>query len=409
MTLELAEQDRLSPRNAAGELRRRVLDYLRSTRPAPGSRLATEAELVRSLKVSRSTVRRALDPLERAGWIDRRAGAGTFVGRRVGELVALGQQAAADADAGRETTEQLRVRHGRGIVRVAVLIFNIGDLAHDWYTPAILEGLDSAGDEHRVVVELLGDRDGDTDAISRRLELSRPDVLICLSSRPQHAFILRDAQRLGIHCLVSGTPHLGLGIPAVCEDNRQAMRLAVEQLHQCGHRRIALAIQSQNEPWALERHEAFIDAMAAMGHSSPEQLVHWLPLNDPRSGRDESMESLWRFIDRTGPTAVLAGSYMPMLYLDRLQRVGRIRIPEQLSVVSFEQNLAASQWLGGMDIAYVRFPFQQMGGLLAAHARALVNGQSVPSVSHLAAEWISGRSVEPVLVPSHFLIAGGES
>ncbi|HEX8757286.1 MAG TPA: GntR family transcriptional regulator [Steroidobacteraceae bacterium] len=45
----------------------------------PAQRIPTEAELCRSFNVSRITVRRSLDELERDGWLSRQQGRGTFV------------------------------------------------------------------------------------------------------------------------------------------------------------------------------------------------------------------------------------------------------------------------------------------------------------------------------------------
>jgi GntR family transcriptional regulator len=48
----------------------------------PGDRLPTEPELGRQLSVSRGTVRRAFDDLEREGLVSRQPGRGTFVAQR---------------------------------------------------------------------------------------------------------------------------------------------------------------------------------------------------------------------------------------------------------------------------------------------------------------------------------------
>lgn len=365
-------------RGAASALRDQVVEYLRQARPQPGSTFLTDADLVEMSNLSRSTVRRALDELQREGWIERHVGRGTFVGPRV--AVAGLEGSAVNA------TEA-------SVVRLAVLVFKIGDLPHDWYTPLVLEGIDSAADEHQVTVELVGDRLQDVEAMVRRVTRSRPDVLVCLSSEPKHAFVLRDAQRLGIHCLVTGTPHIGLGLPAVCEDNRQAMRLAVDHLVAQGHERIGLLMQRNTERWVWDRHEAYGEALASHGLSTDEALVHWVAMDEPVQGSEAGQEAVSAFLDRRKPTAVLAGSYLPMLYLDRLVRSGRLAVPRDLSVVSFEQNLDKGEWLGGIRPTYVRFPLREIGQRVAELARMAMEDEGLPAVSYLPARLVAGESV----------------
>lgn len=388
MSFELCLSKTFPSKDAARSLRGEVLDFLIRTRPEPGTRLATEATLVRLSRLSRSTVRRALDPLEREGWINRKAGAGTFVGQRIrNDGPAENVPATLPATPAHEPA--------RSVVRIAVLIFNIGDLAHDWYTPRILEGIDDVAHEHAVSVELVGDRDGDSDAISRRLENSRPDVLVCLSNEPRHAFVIRDAQKMGIRCVVAGTPHLGLGVASVSEDNRQSTRLAVQHLINQGHRRIGFAIQRVVEPWVMERHEAYHDALAEAGIESEESLVHWIRRDDPRSGSAASMESVAQFIRTRQPTAILAASYQPMMYIDRLCRAGRLNVPADLSVVSFEQSPLNGEWQNS-GWTYVKFPLREMGRTIANLARDLIAGRQNEKHVVLSAELVPGDTVARV-------------
>jgi LacI family transcriptional regulator len=381
VSIDLVLSQSFPAKNAASQLRGEVLRYLKRARPQPGTPLATEARLVELSRLSRSTVRRALDPLERDGWIDRRVGAGTFVGARVRE--ALPDDGPAPP----------AVRGPAKTVRIAVLIFSIGDLAHDWYTPRILEGIDEVAHEHPVSVELVGDRDGDSDAISRRLENSRPDVLVCLSSEPRHSFVIRDAQKMGIRCVVAGTPHLGLGIHGVCEDNRQATRLAVQHLVEQGHRRIGFAIQRVVEPWVMERHEAYHEALASAGIEPDESLVHWIGRNEPRGGSAKSQEAMHKFLQTRRPTGLLAGSHLPMLYIEQFCRNGRLAVPDDLSVVSFEQDSVTGQGLAPAGTTYVRFPLCEMGRTIANMARGLVAGETQQQTVLLSAELVPGGTV----------------
>lgn len=63
------------PERVAEQLRSMILQGTLQ----PGARLPTEPELSRLLNVSRSTLRSALDRLEREGFVARRRGVGTFV------------------------------------------------------------------------------------------------------------------------------------------------------------------------------------------------------------------------------------------------------------------------------------------------------------------------------------------
>jgi DNA-binding LacI/PurR family transcriptional regulator/DNA-binding transcriptional regulator YhcF (GntR family) len=371
---------RFSSRNATEELRRLLMDFLRDAHLEPGTRLATEAEMLGVVKLSRSTIRRALEPLEKDGWIDRIAGSGTYVGRRIRELAAVKEAPA--------WNDVSRVRRSRGIVRVAVLIFRIGDLANDWYTPRILQGLDDASDEHRIAVELLGDRDADPEAISRRLELSRPDALVCLSNQPRHAFVLRDAQRLGIHCFVSGTPLASLGLPGVCEDNRQAMTLAVDHLLAHGHTRIGVVLPRLVEPWVFDRLDAY---SVAMSRASLSAAVHWCDSETHAATACEMMEA---FVRGAGLTALVPSHVTAMRSLDRLVSLRRLRVPDDVSVVSFEQDHADRGYLGHPDVARIVFPLREMGQRLASMARhAVDSGQPASTLQVLPAALTPGTSV----------------
>jgi GntR family transcriptional regulator len=63
-------------------VRQAVEELIRANRLRPGDRLPTEPELVERLAVSRGTVRRAFDDLEREGIVSRQPGRGTFVAER---------------------------------------------------------------------------------------------------------------------------------------------------------------------------------------------------------------------------------------------------------------------------------------------------------------------------------------
>src|SRR5436190_10237114 len=73
----------LPARGSAVALREQLVDYLIQHKPAAGARFLSDHELARASGLSRPTVRRALDSLQRDGWIEQRPGIGTFIGPRV--------------------------------------------------------------------------------------------------------------------------------------------------------------------------------------------------------------------------------------------------------------------------------------------------------------------------------------
>jgi DNA-binding GntR family transcriptional regulator len=70
----------LPARGSATALREQLLDHLLRIRPRVGERFLSDHELSRISRLSRPTVRRALDDLQRDGWIERRPGIGTLTG-----------------------------------------------------------------------------------------------------------------------------------------------------------------------------------------------------------------------------------------------------------------------------------------------------------------------------------------
>jgi GntR family transcriptional regulator len=73
------ELTRSSEGTLHGQLYRTLVDKIKRGEVKPGDRLPTEAELVSTYAVSRTTARRALDELRRAELVERCPGRGTFV------------------------------------------------------------------------------------------------------------------------------------------------------------------------------------------------------------------------------------------------------------------------------------------------------------------------------------------
>jgi LacI family transcriptional regulator len=390
-------------RGAADALRDRVIVYLRDRRAKPGSPLLTDAQIVERTGLSRSTVRRALDGLQRDGWVSRTPGRGTFAGPRL-------------ASADREVDPTRRGKTANAL-RLGVVLFDIAKLATDWITPHVLAGIDEAAEASGVKVELYGATEPEANAIVRRLERDRPDVLVSLAAKPSDALLLRDAVRLGIPSLVMGTAHQYLGLPAVVEDNLDAARRATRRLLEAGHERVGFVINRWPAGWVFERQEGFEQAMSEANLDVDTPGVCWIGRSDHPGHRDQivshreaafvsqasdepltgAVERVEAWLRRHRPTGVVAGSYVGVWALTEAARRLGLSVPRDLSVVAFDPHPQVPEWLGVGEPSLVRLPLRAMGRRIAQVSRALAEGVDPGRVGRVrvAFEDQPGVSVAP--------------
>lgn len=365
----------LPARGSAEALRHQLIEHLLRTSPAVGERFLSDHELARIAGLSRPTVRRALDELHRQGWIERRQGLGTFIGPRAGMSTHLRDRVSPSSRAG---------------VRLALLIHQLGDLGHDWYAAGVLSGIDEAADEAGVSIELLGDRDGDVKSISRRLLQTRPHVLAFTAPPPRNVMLIGEARRLDIRCIGTGAFLAALGIPSVCEDGRAGAAAAVNHLIERGHRSIALVLAQYPTPWVFQRRDGYFDGLTAVGIEPDERMVLWLSGDDDERTQAEEFR---RFLDRRHPTAVLFGRGGLARALSPLISSGQLRVPQDLSIVTFDQRPDLPSWLGGVQPTTIELPLRAMGRRLAEMARQIVNGGDPVQSTSLPCSLSDGASV----------------
>lgn len=397
---ELLLPRRFPRRRAATALRNQLINHLVQVKPSPGTPFLSDADLVAKSKLSRSTVRRALDELQRDGWIDRRVGQGTFVGQRVTVPAPAQDDASGASPPGRVARSEHAGTPGAraATLRVAVLAFSVGEAGQDWYTPHVIHGLDSVADELNLSIELVGSHEFDLESIRRRLSRTQPDVLVGLTFEPRYALALRDAERLGTLCLTVGTPNANLGYPVVCEDNVQAMRLAVNHLAEHGHRRIALLQHPHVGQWVFDRLMTFQSAVAELGVPDVESLVHWLPvaLTDRKAEVGASADAVRAYLEREGITAVIAGGWPATRVLDHLVSCRRIRVPDELSLVSIDQSLEGVTMLPGVSQALVQLPLYEMGQAIGRLVCDAAAGKPMPPMTALPCKLRAGTSVRSI-------------
>ena len=299
---EFSFTDTATGQGLADSLRDRLITYLKDASLPAGSKCLTDAELMRRSGLSRTTVRRALDELQRDGWIRREVGRGTFVAAVEGR-----PESKPAAPEVRHDDAGVLAASRSDVLRVAVLVLWQNSNIHDWYSPLVLRGIDQGAVEGELSVELLGHTESAPDQLRARLERSRPDVLVSLAGSLSQTLVIRDAQRLGIPVITVGASCQELALPTVREDNAQGMHLAYEHLRSHGHERIGLLLTMSKYPFVFERLAAFRACCESeLGFDSG--MIHWIQADGGVREVVPEADRLPLYLERAKPTAVISGS-----------------------------------------------------------------------------------------------------
>lgn len=381
-------------RKAFQVLRDRLIAYLVESGASVGDDFCSDAQLMGKSGLSRTTVRKAVDDLCTAGWVERRAGVGTFVGPRV-EL----PQPPAGAVNGRGRKHG----HAHENVCVAVLVHLQREGGVDYFTRGVLQGLDSAALEESIAVELIGDSNMDVQTLVKRLNRTHADILVVMPCTTRHAMLTGVAESLGIRCLVAGTHLYDSGLPMVCEDGAQGAALAVRHLAEQGHRRIGLWLSQAPAVWVHQRRDGYLKALREQGLAPDERLILWTPYSPVEDlacrSQLESVGAFLEYLKANRPTALILGSSgQHTRTLAEGVRKGRLRIPEHLSVVCLDQNYDDYSLYLHRRPTVVALPLVEMGRALARLAREASDtkgrgGEPSATFTKLPCTLIEGDSV----------------
>jgi LacI family transcriptional regulator len=165
---------------------------------------------------------------------------------------------------------------------------------------------------------------------------------------------------------------------------------ATEHLLSLGHRRIAYLGGPAASACNQARMQGYRAAMDAAGAPVPEGYVR-----AGEFGYEDGFVGGAVFLDLPQPpTAVFAGSDETAAGVIEAARARGLRIPEDLSVVGFDDSQVA--WFSSPPLTTVRQPLQEMGGVALRTALRLANGEKLDSHHvELATELVVRRSTAP--------------
>lgn len=292
----------------ADELRRGIL----AGSWAVGTKLPTEQQLADDTGLSLTTVRRAFDELVRQDLVFRRQGAGSFVAERQQER----QRARSTVGVLLPDTQLYYPRVLQGIEATLSAAGVSLQLATYSYDPERentgIDFLIGAGVDGLILVPTLT---GIADPQGRVTELMNLDVPVVLLERS-----LTD---------------LGPGdrTEHVCSDHQGGAYDGVGHLRKLGHQRIGLLTRSNNptEPAVVAGYRRAAEDMAFEPAVLSASKEEW------ESG---AAEQLLKQLQDTGVTAALVFGDREATLLEGAARRAGIRIPQDLALVSYDDELA---------------------------------------------------------------------
>ena len=112
---------------------------------------------------------------------------------------------------------------------------------------------------------------------------------------------------------------------------------------------------------------------------------------------DKSVDAFRRYLDEAKPTALYLGAAPAAEHIRRLIDLDGLKIPQDLSVVTVNQDPKVEAWLGGVKPTIIELPLRETGLIIAEYATMLAQGKSIPDNTPLPCTLSEGNSVKSIL------------
>jgi DNA-binding LacI/PurR family transcriptional regulator len=296
--------------------------HIQSGHWAPGSRILSETELQRQLKISRSTIRQALNNAEMAGLIERVPGRGTFVARK--------------ASSGGEVQ--------RLIAYVTV------DFLSNHFQYELLTGAEQAAKAkgYRIVFCTSNNDITEENKLLDQLVKDKVAGILIWPVLPHTSDgrLFQLTQQKGVPLVLLDRTLPGLAFDCVTSNNYEGAYQATEHLIQLGHRRIVfLSRPILQLSTVSERLRGYQAAMRAAGLTP---LEPWLvgigeemhsnyAFHAYTAGKGEDIKQIRHYLQQPfRPTAIFTMNDLIALQVLKAASQAGVRIPQDLMLVGFD-------------------------------------------------------------------------
>lgn len=271
---------------------------------------------------------------------------------------------------------------------LGILFDSVGSEMAVWhpYTSGILQGVLSASAAAGYNVTIFTELWRNAELSLPKLRDQRTDGILVVAP-PVGTDILPSLRSAGSQVVTISSESGPFGMPSVDVDNALGVALAVQHLWERGHTRIAFLGGEPNMVSAVVREAAFRDARQAAGVQVPPGYVATASYQHAEVAYRQAQRLLTLPVP---PTAVVAGNdQIAMGVLDAARALG-IAVPEQLSVVGFDDIPDAARL--PMPLTTVRQPFGEIGTAATRLLLRLLSGEFVPAETLLVAPTLTVRA-----------------
>lgn len=296
--------------------------------------LPTESELMAYFNMSRQTIRKSLAELEHEGLIYRIQGGGTFVKNATNEDI-----------------------HPIKSHTIAVITTHISD----YIFPQIIDGMEQTLTAHNYSLLLRStqnDPQQEQEALTKLLSMNVCGVIAEPSqsafNQPNEKLYHRFLER-HIPIVTFDSKFKSLHVPYFIVDDQRGSYLGTQHLLELGHHNI-LGIFKSDDQQGLDRMQGFVLAMQDAQKIAEGHFLFY-HTKDVEQKLPQQIEHILQQPD--APTAIVCYNDQIALRVVAAARKLAIKIPEELSLVGFDDSSFAHQY--GLELTTVTHPKRQMG------------------------------------------------
>lgn len=342
-------------------VKEKIKEWITNGEVQPGEKIRSENELVKLFQVSRHTIRQAIGELVHEGWLYREQGAGTFCSKTIQE-------------SGPKTQDIKTNSKNIGVITTYI---------SDYIFPSIIRGIESYLTERGYTLTFAStNNDLETEKQCLQSMLNRQiDGLIVEPTRsgsfnPNINYYF-ELEKDHIPYLMINQYYPQLNPPHLVVDDEKGGYIATDHLIKLGHERI-IGVFKNDDLQGFNRMQGFIRAFR-------ERNIPFFPemiLTYSTESKEDTLEQLRNLFTTHAekPTAIVCYNDQIALNIINLLRELNIKIPEEISIVGFDDSFLAEA--SEVKLTSVKHPKVDMG-LDAAKwiVHAIENGHSsdVPS------------------------------